>query len=51
MKMPLLPLFNVGDEPRRVSEFSSFIEGGTGGNDAQQVKISGKNTSSDNLSP
>ena len=31
MKMPLSPLFNVGDVSRRVSEFSKFIEGGTGG--------------------
>ena len=31
MKMPLSPLFNVGDVSRRVSEFSTFIEGERGG--------------------
>ena len=44
MKMPPSPLFNVGDVSRRVSEFSKFIEGGSGGYDAQQVKISEKMT-------
>ena len=50
MKMPLSPLFNVGDVSRRVSEFSKFIEGGKG-NDAQQVKISEKMTLPHNLGP
>ena len=52
MKMPLSPLFNVGDVSRRVSEFSTFIEGNEGGgNDAQKVKISEKMTLSHNLCP
>ena len=51
MKMPLSPLFNVGDVSRRVSEFSTYIEGGGngGGDDAQQVRISEKMTLSHNL--
>ena len=53
MKMPLSPLFNVGDVSRRVSEFSIFIEGerGRGADHAQQVKVSEKMTLSHNLFP
>ena len=53
MKMPLSPLFNVGDVSWRVSEFSTFIEGerGGGADDAQLVKISEKMTLSHNLCP
>ena len=47
--MPLSPLFNVGDVSRRGSEFSTYIEGGTVEDDAQQVKISEKVTLAHNL--
>ena len=52
MKIPISPLSNVGDVSRRVSEFSTFIEGERGGaDDAQQVKISEKMTLPHNLCP